>query len=73
MFNVNFLNDFCHFVILSYDDTISHDISLLSSDDCGTYKRMDEDRMEKIHILDMTYVITALKLYEKLKNCQNIH
>ena len=73
MFNLNFLNDFCHFVILSYDGTISHDISLLSSDDSGTYKRMDEDRMEKIHILDMTYVITALKLYEKLKNCQNIH
>ena len=73
MFNVNFLNDFCHFVILSYDGTISHDISLLSSDDSGTYKRMDEDRRKKIHILDMTYIITALKLYEKLKNCQNIH
>ena len=49
---------------MSYDGTISHDISLLSSDDSGTYKRMDEDRMKKIHILDMTFIITVLKLYD---------
>ena len=68
-----FLKRFLSF--LSYDGTISHDIhvSLLSSDDGRTYKRMDEDQMKKIHILDMTYIITVLKLYEKLKNCQNIH
>ena len=52
---------------MAYDGTISHDISLLSSDDSGTYKRMDEDRMKQIHILDMTYIITVLKLYEKVK------
>ena len=73
MFNVFFLNDFCHFVILAYDGTISITISLLSSDDSGTYKRMDEDRMKQLHILDMTYIITVLKLYEKLKNCQDIN
>ena len=56
----------------SYDGTISHDISLLWSDDSGTYKRKDEVRIKQIHILDVTYTITVLKLYKNRKNSQNI-